>query len=129
NPARSGAVVALLGVATAFALSLLFANQAVKAKIEDLKSTGATTLSIMPAGAASGPGAIGGGEPLTSSMFDRVKGLERVADSGATLGGGGIRLSQRMDSGSSGPSTSFQAPESEIDLESPVEAGTLGRRN
>ncbi len=129
NPARSLAVVALLGVATAFALSLLLANQAVKSKIEDLKTSGATTLSIMPAGSTDGPGLQGGGEPLTSEMLEKVKNLEHVADSGAILGGGGLRVMASMGPGQTGPSTSFQAPESEIDLESPIDAGTLGRRN
>jgi putative ABC transport system permease protein len=129
NPARTASIILLLGVATAFALSLLLANQAVKNKVEALKTSGATTLTLMSAGSSNGPGTLGGGEPLTSDMLDKVKKLEHVSDTGATLGGGGFRsVSAGPSSGDSGPSVAFSAPESKISLESPVSAGTLGRR-
>jgi putative ABC transport system permease protein len=129
NPVRTGSIILLLGVATAFALSLLLANQAVKAKIESLKTTGATTLSLMPAGATSGPGLQGGGEPLTTDMLEKVKDLEHVADTGASLGGG-MRVMIGGPAGDRGMSTNstFEPPKSEIDLESPIDAGSLGRR-
>lgn len=127
NPVRAGSIILLLGVATAFALSLLLANQAVRGKIDDLKSTGATTLTVMPAGATNGPG-FGGGEPLTMAMYDEVKGLGHITESGAVLGGGGFRFNARPD-GQGGTATNLTAPESEIDLESPIDAGTLGQRN
>lgn len=128
NPARTASVVALLGVATAFALSLLLANQAVKSKIQSLKTSGATTLTIMSAGSAAGPGFQGGGEPLTNDMYDQVKGLAHITDSGASTGGGGVRVMARAEAGQSTPTTTFSAPKSEINLESPIDAGTLGRR-
>jgi putative ABC transport system permease protein len=128
NPARTASVVGLLGVATAFALSLLLANQAVKSKIEDLKTSGATTLTIQSAGQAAGPGFQGGGEALTNDMYTNVKNLEHVTDSGALTGGGGIRVMSRAEAGQGNPTTTFSAPKSEINLESPIDAGTLGRR-
>lgn len=128
NPVRTASVVGLLGVATAFALSLLLANQAVKSKIEDLKTTGTTTLTVMSAGQTAGPGFQGGGEPLTNDMYNQVKSLDHVTDSGALSGGGGVRVMARAEAGQSAPTTTFSAPKSEIDLESPINAGTLGRR-
>jgi putative ABC transport system permease protein len=131
NPVRTAAVVGLLGVATAFALSLLLANEAVKYKIEDLKTNGATTLAIRPEGSASGPDIIGGGEPLTDDMLAQVSEIEHVIETGATLNLTQARAEFRAAAPSAGgaPSTTnFTLPESQIDLESPVEAGTLGRR-
>src|SRR5687767_7298826 len=97
NPVRTMSVVLLLGVATAFALSLLLANQAVKNKLEELKASGATTLMIMPSGMADGPGLQGGGEPLTDDMLNKIKSLEHVTDIGANLGGGIRRVVQSSD--------------------------------
>lgn len=130
NPVRTVSVVILLGVAMAFALSLLLANQAVKAKLSELKSSGATVLTVSPAGQGFGPSASGGGEPLTDEMYSKVKALGHVSDSGVTLNGG-IRRTFGGDQpamGSGDGTTSFTAPGSEIDLESPLDAGTLGRR-
>jgi len=128
NPIRAGSVVLLLGVATAFALSLLLANQAVKNKIANLKTTGATILTILPAGSGNGFGFQGGGEPLTSAMYDQVKTLAHISDNGATLNLEQGRRGVRFETGAGGAQT-FQAPESKIALESPIDAGTLGRRS
>jgi putative ABC transport system permease protein len=128
NPARTASVIGLLGVATALALSLLLANQAVKSKIEDLKTSGATTLTVMSAGQTEGPGFQGGGEPLTNDMYDKVKGLAHVTDTGALTGGGGVRVMSRAEASQNSPTNTFSAPKSEINLESPINAGTLGRR-
>lgn len=130
NPVRTASVIVLLGVAMAFALSLLLANQAVKTKLSELKSSGATVLTVNSAGQAMGPGTLGGGEPLTAEMYEKVKSLEHVEDSGATLSANSFRISSTAQPapGQAGDSTSFTPPESEIDLESPLDAGTLGRR-
>lgn len=92
NPVRTVSVVVLLGVAMAFALSLLLANQAVESKLKSLKSSGATVLTVAPAGQGSGPSSSGGGEPLTDEMYAKVKDLAHVTDTGTTLGGGMRRL-------------------------------------
>lgn len=130
NPVRTVSVVILLGVAMAFALSLLLANQAVKTKLSELKSSGATALTVSPAGQSFGPGSSSGGEPLTNDMYSKVKGLEHVSDSGATLSGGIRRVfgSNQPNSNNGSGMASFTPPKSEINLESPLEAGTLGRR-
>lgn len=128
NPVRTAAVVTLLGVAMAFALSLMLANQAVKSKLIELKSSGATTLTISPAGQSFGPGSSGGGEPLTNELYEKAKTVQHISDSGATLGSGGFRRAMGApQQGQSGTAT-FTPPESDIDLESPIDAGTLGRR-
>ncbi len=130
NPIRTAAVVILLGVAMAFALSLMLANQAVKAKLNDLKTTGATTLTITPAGQGFGPNSSGGGEPLTSATYDKIKTVEHVADSGATLSGNSFRRATNTTpgQGQAGGQATFTPPESKVALESPIDAGTLGRR-
>ena len=128
NPVRTASVVTLLGVAMAFALSLTLANQAVKSKLTELKASGATTLTISPAGQSSGPGSSGGGEPLTNELYEKAKTVEHISDSGATLGSGGFRRNIGTSQPGQGNSTTFTPPESDIDLESPIDAGTLGRR-
>lgn len=129
NPVRTLAVVSLLGVAMAFALSLMLSSEAVKSKLQELKASGATTLTVSPAGQGFGPSSSGGGEPLTTEMYDKTKSVPHVSDTGATLATSSPRRGMGMmpQQGQSGANT-FTPPESDIDLESPIDAGTLGRR-
>lgn len=126
NPVRTTAVVILLGVAMAFALSLLLANQAVQTKLAELKANGATTLVVSPAGQGMGPGSTGGGEPLTDAMYQKLGSIAHVSETGATLRAESFR--RNTTTSESGDSTEFTPPTSQIDLESPIDAGTLGRR-
>jgi putative ABC transport system permease protein len=126
NPIRTGSVIALLGIATALALALFLANQAVKAKITDLKSHAATTLTINSAGAFGGEG---GGEPLTTADVDKVKALANVSEVGAIMSSGGGMF--RVFGGSQGTAQAqaqAQAPTSNVNLDSSIDPGTLGRR-
>ncbi len=120
NGIRTASVIALLGISTALALSLMLANQAVKAKIVDLKKSAATTLTLRPAGQFGGQG---GGEPLTTADLDKVKALANVSSATASLQVGGPT---RASFGARGD---FQAPVSHVSLDSPIDPGTLGRRN
>ncbi len=126
NPIRTGSVVALLGIASALALALLLANQAVKAKIVALKQSSATTLTVNAAGAFGGEG---GGEPLTTTDLNKVKALANVAAVGALdgTGGGMFRISRGADSSGTG-GTQLQVPTSQVQLDSSIDPGTLGRR-
>ncbi|HEX3081744.1 MAG TPA: ABC transporter permease, partial [Candidatus Saccharimonadia bacterium] len=111
NTIRTGSVIALLGIASALALAMLLANQAVKAKITDLKKSSATTLTVNAAGSFGGEG---GGEPLTAADIDKVKKLANVSEVGAVMssGGGMFRVSRNSESGT----TQVQAPTSDVQL-------------
>lgn len=106
NKVRTVSIILILGLSMGLALSMLVANQAVTQKIEDVKSSVGNTVSVSPAGAR---GFEGGGDPLTSSEIAKVASLTHVASVTKTL-------SDRVTSDNS-------------NLESAVEAGSLGRRN
>ena len=130
NPIRSLAVVLLLGVSVAMALSLLMANQAVKNKSDDLKASSANSLTVTPAGG--GMGFQGGGEPLTNDMLAKVKTLANVDSVSAILNINSFRM--RFAAGPNGTvsaddSSEDAQPQANISLESSIDAGTLGRRN
>lgn len=123
NKVRSGAVIVILAVAIGLALSMLVANQAVARKVEDLKASVGTTITINPAGAR---GFQGGGEPLTADDADTAAGVEHV--NGVT-GSLSLQLSNEeaedgTDSSRPGPSTAGTTS-----LDSAVEPGTIGNRN
>jgi putative ABC transport system permease protein len=117
NGIRTASVIVLLGIASALALALLLANQAVKAKVTDLKKSAATTLTVRPAGSF---GQEGGGDPLTTADITKLQGIAHVTSVGANLAAG-----QRI-SFSAGQQP--QIPTSDVSLESSINAGTLGRR-
>ena len=123
NKVRSAAVIVILAVAIGLALSMLVANQAVARKVEDLKASVGTTITINPAGAR---GFQGGGEPLTADDADTAAGVEHV--NGVT-GSLSLQLSNEdaedgTDSSRPGPSTAGTTS-----LDSAVEPGTIGNRN
>ncbi|TAH31934.1 FtsX-like permease family protein [Candidatus Saccharibacteria bacterium] len=106
NKIRTVSIILILGLSMGLALSMMIANQAVTQKIETVKSSVGNTVSISPAGAR---GFEGGGEPLTTESVAKVSSLDHVTS--VT-----IALSDRVTSDNS-------------DLESAVDAGSLGRRN
>ncbi|HEY6736962.1 MAG TPA: FtsX-like permease family protein [Candidatus Saccharimonadia bacterium] len=124
NLIRTGSVIVLLGISTALALSLFLANQAMKAKVADLKASAATTLTINAAGSF---GDQGGGEPLTSADVTKVAQVSGVSQVGAIMnsGGGGFRVAV---SSSGGAASQVQAPTSQVNLDSSIDPGTLGAR-
>lgn len=132
NPIRTGSVVLLLGVVIAFALSMLVANQAVKNKITDLKTTGATVLTIRSAGNG---GPFSAGEPLTNAQLADLKNIPHVADTSATLQSRIRFRAFTSTNGAAGAATAFAGPEDSdtavdpgLTLESSIDAGTLGIR-
>jgi len=84
---------------------MLVARQAVQDKITNVKSSIGNTISISPAGSR---GFEGGGEPLTSAQMAKVSQLANVTNVTSTL-------SDRLTS-------------ENTNLESSIEAGTLGNR-
>lgn len=125
SPIRTVSLVLLLGVAMAFALSLVLANQAVKNKIEDLKQSGATILTVRPAGSF---GFQGGGDPLTTDNYESLKTLPNVVGVSAQLDLNTRRMIRFDGPGSGGTATTTE-PQSKVELESAIDTGQLGIRN
>lgn len=105
NTTRAIAVTAILALITGLALAMLVARQAVTAKIESVKASIGTTITVSPAGAQ---GFMGGGEPLLGSDIDKLTELDHVA--------------------SVSRSVQDQWNSEVTALESAVDAGTLGQR-
>lgn len=123
NWIRSGAVVFILAIGIGLALSMLVANQAVNNKINDLKTSMGTTLTINPAGVR---GDEGGGEPLTAADAETVKNVAHVSSVDSMI----RMVLQNQDSdtnavirmrGGAGPG--------KTNLQSAIEPGTLGKRS
>ncbi len=106
NVIRTVSLVVILGISIGLALSMLVAYQAVNTKIENVKASVGNTVSISPAGVR---GFEGGGDPLTEDDLSKVVSLDHVT--GVTKA-----LSDRLTTDNT-------------DLESAVDAGSLGRRN
>jgi putative ABC transport system permease protein len=82
SPVRSGAIVLLLAVSIGLILSMLVARSSVSAKITEVKSTTATSITINPAGVQ---GFQGGGNPLTSANVATIKSVAHVTSTVETL--------------------------------------------
>jgi putative ABC transport system permease protein len=127
NWLRTLAVVLILAIGIGLSLSMLVANEAVAAKINDLKSQVGTILSVNPAGSRNGEG---GGEPLTTSQVDAIGKIAHVSSVAAVAD---FTL-QNQDSAANGNQTMrLRIGDSDVEpgktsLKSSVEPGTLGRR-
>lgn len=106
NKIRTVSIILILGLSMGLALSMLVANQAVTQKIDSVKSSIGNTVSISPAGSR---GFEGGGDPLTSDDVTKVSALAHVTSVTKTL-------NDRVTTENS-------------NLQSAVDAGSLGRRN
>lgn len=105
NGVRTVSIVLILGLSIGLALSMLLARQAVNTKIQSVKSSIGTTVSISPAGVR---GFEGGGEPLTTDELTKVKAVAHVTTVSGTL-------SDRLTTDNTS-------------LQSAIDAGSLGRR-
>lgn len=124
NWLRTLAVVLILAIGIGLSLSMLVASEAVNAKINDLKAKVGTTLTITPAGAK---GFEGGGEPLTMADLRTVQGVAHVSSATATTN---FRLENQDNPANSGMFRAGGENENnKTNLKSPIEPGTLGRRN
>lgn len=106
NKIRTVSIILILGLSMGLALSMLIANQAVTQKIETVKTSIGNTVSISPAGAR---GFEGGGDPLSNEDVAKVSSIDHVSSVTKTL-------SDRVTTDNS-------------NLQSAVDAGSLGRRN
>lgn len=82
SPLRSGAIVLMLAISIGLILSMLVARGSVNAKIEEVKSTAGTNITISPAGVM---GFAGGGDALTSTQLTTIKSTAHISSTIATL--------------------------------------------
>jgi len=82
SPLRSGAIIAMLAISTGLILAMLVARSSVNAKIEEVKASVATQVTINPAGVQGG---MGGGDPLTADQVAKIKNTAHVSSVAATL--------------------------------------------
>jgi putative ABC transport system permease protein len=82
SPLKSGAIVLMFAISIALILSMLVARGSVLAKINDLKATTGTTVTISPAGVQGG---FGGGNPLTAANIATIKSTPNVSSITSTL--------------------------------------------
>lgn len=124
NWLRTLAVVLILAIGIGLSLSMLVANEAVTAKINDLKTQVGTTLTVNPAG---GRGDEGGGEPLTMEQLETVSKIAHVTNVSATSGF--ALQNQDASSGNMMLHSGGKAIEpGKTNLTSSIDPGTLGRR-
>jgi putative ABC transport system permease protein len=127
NWLRTLAVVLILAIGIGLSLSMLVANEAVTAKINDLKSQVGTTLTVNPAGSRDGEG---GGEPLTTSQVDVISKIAHVSNVTAVAD---FTLQNQESAANGNQTMRLRMGEEEVEpgktsLKSSVEPGTLGRR-
>lgn len=82
SPMRSGAIVAMLAISTGLILAMLVARSSVNAKIDEVKASVATQVTISPAGIQGG---MGSGESLTDEQAEKVKNTAHVNSTALTL--------------------------------------------
>lgn len=106
NTVRTLAVVLILAISIGLALIMLLSSRTVESRIETVKSSIGNSITVSPAGAR---GFEGGGEPLTTTDLNTIKGLAHVSTVTATL-------ADRL------------VPATDTNLVSAIDPGTLGTR-
>lgn len=105
NGVRTFSIITILGISIGLSLSMIITRTAVEDKITSVKSSIGNTITINPAGMR---GFEGGGEPLTTDQISEISSVANVTDVVS-------KLSDRLTSDNT-------------DLESAIEAGSLGQR-
>lgn len=82
SPLRSGAIVLMFAISIALILSMLVTRSSVLAKINEVKATAGTAITIRPAGTMGG---MGGGDPLTASQLSTIASTEHITATTKTL--------------------------------------------
>lgn len=82
SPLRSGAIILMFAISIALILSMLVARNSVLSKINEVKATAGTNITIRPAGVMGG---MGGGDPLTAEQLTTIKEATNVASTTMTL--------------------------------------------
>lgn len=106
NTIRTGSIVIILSISIGLIIAMLSARQAVQSKIDTVKSSVGNTVSVSPAGVM---GFEGGGEALTTDQIAKLSDIDHVSNVTSSL-------RNRLTT------------DDTTDLESGIEAGSLGQR-
>lgn len=82
SPLRSGAIILMLAISIGLILSMLVARSSVTTKINEVKSTAGTAITISPAGVN---GFSGGGDALTSDQITKIAATPHITTSVSSL--------------------------------------------
>ena len=82
SPLRSVAIVSMLAISIGLILSMLVARNSVEAKVETVKGTSGTSVTISPAGVQ---GFSGGGDALTSEQLATISSTANIESTTASL--------------------------------------------
>lgn len=82
SPLRSGSVTIMLAISISLILAMMVARSSVNAKIDEVKASVATKITINPAGVEGG---MGGGNPLTADQINKIKNTAHVTNVVSTL--------------------------------------------
>ena len=105
SPLRSGAMIIMLAISIGLILSMLVARSSVNTKIDEVKATAGTKITISPAGVM---GFSGGGDALTSTQVATVTSTSHISSVVSTL--------------------SDQMGTSDTNLTASLELGSFGKR-
>jgi len=82
SPLRTGAIVLMLAISIGLILSMLVARSSVNTKINEVKATAGTSVTVSPAGVM---GFAGGGNALTSDQLAVITKTAHIVSTSATL--------------------------------------------
>lgn len=82
SPLRSGATILMLAISIGLVLSMLVARSSINTKIEEVKSSTGTSITISPAGMM---GMSGNGNALTADNLATIKSTEHIESTTASL--------------------------------------------
>jgi len=82
SPLKSGAIVLMFAISIALILSMLVARGSVLTKIEEVKATAGTAITVTPAGVM---GSMGGGDPLTTAQIATITSTTNVSSITSSL--------------------------------------------
>ena len=82
SPIRSGAIALMFAISIALVLSMLVARSSVLSKIDEVKATAGTAVTIRPAGTM---GSMGGGDPLTADQLTAIQNTDHISSTTMTL--------------------------------------------
>jgi putative ABC transport system permease protein len=82
SPLRSGAIITMLAISIGLIVAMLVARSSVYAKIDEVKASTATSVTIAPAGIRGG---MGGGDPLTADQVATISKTAHVASTSTSL--------------------------------------------
>jgi len=82
SPLKSGAIVLMFAISIALILSMLVARGSVLSKIDEVKATAGTAITIQPAGVMGG---MGGGDPLTTEQIASITSTANISSTTSSL--------------------------------------------